>query len=257
MPERHSQATVKLDALRPRHVPARSGVSSLRREILVQLRKDGPSSPEQLAGALGASRTGVLQQLRSLEAAGLVDRRTVRHGVGRPRHLYDVTPDAQIAFPSNYDALAAGLLAAVGTVGGDELVARVFAVRRQMIADQVRTRLEQRLPAGASLEAKVRELAVIQDEQGYLSSATVDADGTIRLRQCNCAIFGVAAQSSSPCEAELDLFREVLGAEVVRETHIASGDRSCTYRIVDTGGSLGTLATRAASFEEAPSSPSR
>lgn len=257
MPERHSQATVKLDALRPRHGPARSGVSSLRREILVQLRKDGPSSPEQLAGALGASRTGILQQLRSLEAAGLVDRRTVRHGVGRPRHLYDVTPDAQIAFPSNYDALAAGLLAAVGTVGGDELVARVFAVRRQMIADQVRTRLEQRLPAGASLEAKVRELAVIQDEQGYLSSATVDADGTIRLRQCNCAIFGVAAQSSSPCEAELDLFREVLGAEVVRETHIASGDRSCTYRIVDTGGSLSTLAARAASFEEAPSPPSR
>ena len=88
---------------------------------------------------LGASRTGILQQLRSLEAAGLVDRRTVRHGVGRPRHLYDVTPDAQIAFPSNYDALAAGLLAAVGTVGGDELVARVFAVRRQLIAEQVRT----------------------------------------------------------------------------------------------------------------------
>jgi predicted ArsR family transcriptional regulator len=189
-----------------------------------------------------------LQQLRSLEAAGLVDRRTVRHGVGRPRHLYDVTPAAQVAFPSNYDALAAGLLAAVGTVGGDELVARVFAVRRQMIADQVRTRFEERVPVGATLEAKVRELAVIQDEQGYLSSATVGDDGTIRLHQCNCAIFGVAAQSSSPCEAELDLFREVLGADVIRETHIASGDRSCTYRIVDTGGSLGTLGSRAATF---------
>jgi predicted ArsR family transcriptional regulator len=236
-------------APRPPHAPIQAGASGLRREILIQLRRDGSSSPEQLASALGASRTGILQQLRSLEAGGLVDRRTVRHGVGRPRHLYDVTPAAQIAFPSNYDALAAGLLAAVGTVGGDELVARVFAVRRQMIADQVRSRLVERLPADATLEEKVRELAVIQDEQGYLSSATVEEDGTIRLRQCNCAIFGVAAQSSSPCEAELDLFREVLNADVVRETHIASGDRSCTYRIADTGGSLATLAARAPTFD--------
>jgi predicted ArsR family transcriptional regulator len=231
MPAQQPQAYPNPRSLRTGPVPAQPTATGLRREILVQLRKDGPSSPEQLATMLGASRTGILQQLRSLEAAGLVDRRTVRHGVGRPRHLYDVTPDAQIAFPSNYDSLAAGLLAAVGTVGGDELVARVFAVRRQLIADQVRTRLDERLPTDATLEAKVRELAVIQDEQGYLSSAIVSEDGTIRLRECNCAILGIASQSSSLCEAELDLFRDVLGADVIRETHIASGDRSCTYKI--------------------------
>jgi predicted ArsR family transcriptional regulator len=243
MPAQQPQAYPNPRSLRTGRVRAQPAATGLRREILVQLRKDGPSSPEQLATMLGASRTGILQQLRSLEAAGLVDRRTVRHGVGRPRHLYDVTPDAQIAFPSNYDSLAAGLLAAVGTVGGDELVARVFAVRRQLIADQVRTRLDERLPADATLEAKVRELAVIQDEQGYLSSATVGADGTIRLKECNCAILGIASQSSSPCEAELDLFRDVLGADVIRETHIASGDRNCTYRIQESVN-LGPMASR-------------
>jgi len=35
-------------------------------------------------------------------------------------------------------------------------------------------------------------------------------------------------------DAELALFQDVLGAEVVRETHIACGDRSCTYRITET-----------------------
>jgi predicted ArsR family transcriptional regulator len=29
------------------------------------------------------------------------------------------------------------------------------------------------------------------------------------------------------------MFREILGADVVRETHIASGDRCCTYRIIE------------------------
>jgi predicted ArsR family transcriptional regulator len=215
----------------PRERTRAPGASTLRRDILVELRRAGPTSPEQLATLLGASRTGVLQQLRSLQAAGLVDRRTVRHGVGRPRHLYDVTPDAQVAFPSNYDGLAAGLLAAIGVVGGDDLVAEVFDARRKLIAQQMKDRLQERLPEGAPLVDRVRELAVIQDEQGYLSSAVIGADGTIRLQQCNCAIFGIASESTSPCDAEIALFRDVLGAEVVRETHIACGDRSCTYRI--------------------------
>jgi predicted ArsR family transcriptional regulator len=210
-----------------------NGASSLRREILVQLRRDGASSPEQLAASLGASRTGVLQQLRSLEAAGLVDRRTVRHGVGRPRHLYDVTAAAQSMFPTNYEGLATGLLSAIEAVGGEELVADVFDARRQLIASQVRRRLADRLPADAPLQARARELAVIQDEQGYLSSAVVEPDGTLRIRQCNCAIYGIASVSTSPCEAEIALYREVLDAEVVRESHIASGDRSCTYRITE------------------------
>ena len=208
-----------------------TGSTSLRRDILIELRRTGATSPEELASRLGASRTGVLQQLRSLQASGLVDRRTVRHGVGRPRHLYDVTPDAQVAFPSNYDGLAAGLLAAIGVVGGDALVAEVFDARRRLVAQQMKDRLRDRLPEDAPLVDRVRELAVIQDEQGYLSSAVIGTDGTVRLQQCNCAIYGIASASSSPCEAELALFGEVLGAEVVRETHIASGDRSCTYRI--------------------------
>ena len=235
MPQHEAPAVPR--APRNGSVAGQGGASTLRHDILVALRREGPTSPEQLANALGASRTGVLQQLRSLQAGGLVDRRTVRHGVGRPRHLYDVTPDAQVAFPSNYDGLAAGLLAAIGVIGGDDLVAQVFDARRRLIAEQVKERLDERLPADATLEARVRELAVIQDEQGYLSTAFISPDGTIRLRQCNCAIYGVAALSSSPCEAELALFSQVLGAEVVRETHIASGDRSCTFRIAEAGES--------------------
>jgi predicted ArsR family transcriptional regulator len=78
---------------------------------------------------------------------------------------------------------------------------------------------------------RARELAVIQDEQGYLAEAVIGVDGIIRLVERNCAIHRVAADHAAACQAELDLFREVLGASVVRETHIASGDRCCTYRI--------------------------
>lgn len=210
-----------------------SGPSNLRRELLLRLRLDGPSSPDQLAERLGASRTGVLQQLRALEAANLVTRQTVRHGVGRPRHLYDVTPDAQDLFPSNYDGLAAGLLAAIEAVGGDDLLDQVFAARRRQLGDRVRDHMSDRVGDDAPLLERVRELAVVQADQGYLADMTVDGDGTIRLREHNCAIYHVAAGSPAACQAELELFSEILGADIVREQHIASGDRCCTYRIAE------------------------
>jgi predicted ArsR family transcriptional regulator len=211
--------------------------SALRREILTTLRQDGPASPDQLAGRVGASRTGVLQQLRALEGAQLVSRQTVRHGVGRPRHLYDITADAQGLFPTNYDGLAIGLLEAIGVVGGDELVTQVLDARRRQVAHRVRLRLAERLPADAPLADRVRELAVLQDEQGYLCHAEIDDDGaTIRLREHNCAIYHVAMGLPAACGAELRLFAEVLDADVVRETHIASGDRCCSYRITARAG---------------------
>jgi predicted ArsR family transcriptional regulator len=208
-----------------------AGQSTLRHAILVRLRRDGPSSPEQLAAALSASRTGVLQQLRALEAARLVARQTVRHGVGRPRHIYDVTPDAQDLFPTNYDGLAASLLVAIGAVGGDDLIEQVFTARRRQLGKRIRRRIDERVGSEASLAERVRELAVIQDEQGYLCEATQSADGIIELRECNCAIYDVARRTDAACKAELDLFRQVLGARVVRRTHIASGDRCCSYAI--------------------------
>jgi predicted ArsR family transcriptional regulator len=213
--------------------PAAKGPSSLRRDLLLRLRLDGPSSPDQLAERIGASRTGVLQQLRALEAAHLVSRQTVRHGVGRPRHLYDVTADAQDLFPSNYDGLAAGLLAAIESVGGDDLLDQVFAARRRQLGDRVRGQMAERVAPEAPLLERVRELAVIQGDQGYLADATLSPDGTIRLREHNCAIYHIAAGSPAACQAELELFSEILGADVVREQHIASGDRCCSYRIAE------------------------
>jgi predicted ArsR family transcriptional regulator len=207
------------------------GPSGLRRNLLLRLRLDGPSSPDQLADRLGASRTGVLQQLRALEAARLVSRQTVRHGVGRPRHLYDVTADAQDLFPSNYDALAAGLLAAIEAVGGDDLLDQVFAARRRQLGARVREHMAEHVAPDASLEERVRELAVIQADQGYLADATIASDGRIVLTEHNCAIYNIATGSPAACQAELELFSEVLGADVVREQHIAGGDRCCSYRI--------------------------
>ncbi len=205
--------------------------SAIRHEILVHLRQAGPSTPDGLAASLGASRTGILQQLYALEEAGLVSHAAEKHGVGRPRHVYDVTADAQGLFPTDYGGFASGLVKAIEAVGGDDLVEQVFAARRRQIGDRTRRHMAERLADDAPLADLVRVLALLQDEAGYLADALVDEDGTLRLREHNCAIDKIARRTSAPCEAELAMFQEVLGATVVRESHIASGDRCCSYRV--------------------------
>jgi predicted ArsR family transcriptional regulator len=212
---------------------ARAAHDGLDRAILVALRDMGASAPDRLAMRVGASRASVLQRLRSLEARGSVIRQAIRHGVGRPRHLYDVTEQAQRSLPANYDGLATTLLESIEEVGGDELVEAVFEARRRILVDRIRARFATALGPSPTLAARVRELAVIQDESGYLCRATpLDGiDGPLELREANCAILGAAAGHPAACRAEVQLFEEVLDAKVTRISHIAAGDRSCTYRI--------------------------
>lgn len=211
--------------------PGPGASSTLRREVLYALRTGGPASPDQVADLVGASRTGVLQQLRTLESAGLVARSLSRHGVGRPRHVYDLTPAAQELFPANYGALAQSILAAIRSIGGEALIREVFEGRRQQLKTRITNRLAERLPAGAPLWERTREVASYQDETGYLGRATRDANGTIRLSEHNCAISGVSNPYPIACEEELALIADVLGAKITRECHIPSGGRSCTYRV--------------------------
>lgn len=215
--------------------PGPGASSTLRREVLYALRTGGPAAPDQIAERVGASRTGVLQQLRTLESAGLVTRNLSRHGVGRPRHVYDLTAAAQELFPANYGALAQSILTAVRSVGGEKLIRDVFEARRHQLKTRIRNRLAERLPAGASLWERVREVAIYEDETGYLGRATRDPDGTIWLSEHNCAISGVSGPYPIACQEELELFCDVLGAKVTRECHIPSGDRSCRYRVEPLG----------------------
>ena len=205
----------------------------LGRAILLELREGGAIGPDALATRLGMSRTSTLQRLRELETAGFVARQAIRHGVGRPRHLYDITAAAQRSLPANYDGLATTLLESIVEVGGDVLVEEIFQARRRLLRDRIQARFAERLGPEPTLADRVRELAVVQDESGYVcrTETAPGNGGPLELREHNCAILGAAAGHPAACRAELQLFEEVLGARVVRTSHIATGDRCCAYVI--------------------------
>jgi len=199
-------------------------------ELLQLLQRGGPMTAQALAAAAAMSRTAVLRKLAALGAAGLVERRPVRRGVGRPRYQYDVTVEAHGQLGMDYGALVGSLLDAVVDVGGHELVARIFVARRRRSTALIRGRFAERGVGAAPLAERVRELAAWQDEHGF--AADVSEARGLRLCQHNCPILRIATEAPAACDSELRMIAEVLEADVERESLIATGARRCIYRVM-------------------------
>jgi predicted ArsR family transcriptional regulator len=85
----------------------------------------------------------------------------------------------------------------------------------------------------ATLPERVARLAEIRSTEGYMAEWSDVGDGSYVLAENHCPICAAAATCQEFCRAELNVFRDVLGADVAveREEHIIAGARRCAYRI--------------------------
>ena len=90
-----------------------------------------------------------------------------------------------------------------------------------------------RIPRSLPLRQKLHKLARIRTEEGYMAEVKRGEKGAYLLVENHCPICAAATACKGFCVAEIDLFRTVLGPEVVieRSEHIISGDRRCAYRV--------------------------
>jgi predicted ArsR family transcriptional regulator len=141
-----------------------------------------------------------------------------------------LTREADQLFPEAYAELNASLIEALRDSFGDEGLDRVLVSR----CARQREEYVNRIRAAASLEKKLKELARIRSEEGYMAEVRREKDGSYLLIENHCPICAAANTCQGFCSTELDLFRSVLGAEVSveREEHIISGDRRCAYRVI-------------------------
>ena len=198
-----------------------------RRSMLEVLKREGSADTERLAELTRITASGARQHLVALEAEGLVTHDVVREGPGRPRHVYALTLIGDALFPRAYSALTNELL---GYVADEDpaLVERIFARRgeRRLAAALERT-------AGLPVAEKVRVLAQVLDEDGYLADFAEVEDGSFLITEHNCAVLSVAQRYGHACSSELEfLQRTIPEAEVVRVAHRLNGAHVCAYRVV-------------------------
>jgi predicted ArsR family transcriptional regulator len=187
------------------------------------LRQHGPTSIAQLAESLEVTATAVRQRLGRLMAAGLVARETVRHGRGRPVHVYQLTPKAMAQQGSNFADLAVALWREIAAMEPGEvrtrLLQRVFA----RLSEQYRHEL-----AGETLPEKLKSLRWMLRERGIAFDVVPD-EGLPILSTHQCPYPGLADEDPSICEMERELFSKIVGEHLTLTHCRATGDACCSF----------------------------
>lgn len=201
-------------------------MASSRERILHILKTKGPQTAAALARRLGMTAVAVRQHMEPLEAEALVAYEERRKGVGRPAREWRLTGQAVALFPDSHGELAVAMLTSMREAFGDDGLARLVALRTTAQARAYTERISPRAP----LHRKVKELAAIRREEGYMAEWSRDGKAFLFVEN-HCPICAAARTCQGLCAGELDLFRTVLGAHVERTEHILAGARRCTYRI--------------------------
>jgi len=205
------------------------GKESTRRAIVKLLKTQGAMHSAALAKRLRLTPMAVRQHLYALQREQLVasDERPVP--VGRPAKHWRLTRQADALFPDAYAELNVALIEAVGQTFGPKGIQRVIESRS---ATQ-RVDYARRIVPSGPLKKRLRQLADVRTEEGYMAEVRPDGRGRFLFIENHCPICAAATACQGFCTTELDLFRAVLGPDVSveRTEHIISGDRRCVYAV--------------------------
>lgn len=198
--------------------------ATTRDRILDTLRRRGPCTVADLARRFRISTMAVRMQLQGLAREGFVCHEETRASRGRPARVYGLTTSSACCFPDRTGPLAFEVLEEMEALAGRDLVIQALERRARRLADSWKERLK-----GLPFAERVRRLAEIRDEEGYLAAAeTVDGSVT-GLVERHCPISTLAARWPEICAIEEEMFRRALGVAVRRTEHLMTGGRCCRY----------------------------
>jgi DeoR family suf operon transcriptional repressor len=198
---------------------------STRDTILRTLRSQGKCTVKELAKAAKVSPVSVRHHLSNLEEENLVAVEEVRHGVGRPRHLFSLTEDALELFPARYYRLANRLLDEMKDSLPEGSVDTLFHHIADDLVEQFRSQLE-----GLPIERRLRRLATLLKEEGFEIEVET-GDRQVLIKEMTCPYLHVGREHPEVCLIDRHLIAAALDLPVERVSWLLEGDRHCTYAV--------------------------
>ncbi len=207
-------------------------LTDAKRRIVERLKRVESATAPELAAGFGLTDTAVRQHLEALEGLGLVERSASEPmGRGRPPGAWRLTSLATSLFPDRHADLTVELIGSIRDALGEAGLAKVLSSRAKAQEAGYAKALPD--PTVTPLADRVIRLAAVRSADGYLAEAVAEDDGAVLLVEHHCPIADAARSCTGLCQSELELFRKVLGDDVVveRTQHLVAGDQRCAYRI--------------------------
>ena len=196
-----------------------------RKIILNSIRRQGSATVNALSEEVGISPVTVRHHLYALMADGLIERVSLRHGVGRPRHGYSLTDDGRRQFPSRYHVLTANLLSVLKNLKSEQDVQYLLeGIIRQMLDNPQEM-------DGLTSEMRLRQLEAHFKEHNIPIRLTFEAaDGAARL-ELSCPYYYVSQVHPELCSVDEKVISDILQLPIERTQCLLDGDKSCTFSI--------------------------
>ena len=197
--------------------------------ILELLKTLGSTDATTLALRLKVSSMAVRQHLYKLREEGSVICREKAQGVERPEKFWALTHNANRFFPDNHSTFVVKLIEAVEAKCGSKALQKIL---KNTTGNQISIYRES-ISKNATLQKKLAHLVELRTAEGFMAEVSSKDSATFLFVENHCPICKAATACNAVCEAELSLFRSILGRQVrlKRTEHILSGDRRCTYQI--------------------------
>jgi len=197
--------------------------------ILFRLKTGGPQTAVEIAGALGMTPTGARQHLADLAAEGLIDGEATAATRGRPSQTWRLSQKGHARFPDRHAELTLDLIRSTEAVFGAAGLDRLIRHREKAS----RTAYRAAVPREARVEERLDALAAQRSAEGYMAAWSRQDDGSFLFIEDHCPICAAASICQGFCRSELQIFRAVLGPDVIveRTEHVLAGARRCAYRV--------------------------
>ncbi|HZA62057.1 MAG TPA: hypothetical protein VE573_04230 [Nitrososphaeraceae archaeon] len=206
------------------------GFSEPKKKLLYYLKVMQHAGLKELADVMKISRMAVHKHLSVLQNRGLVESIEIRESsVGRPKMMYQLTSQSKSIFPKSYSAIATHALDFIERNMGKGGVERVLRDRQDDLFDKYYKHLKD-----LDFEKRVKELARIRDEEGYMAESKKESKLSSRrhvLLEYNCPIIHIAEKHWEACSVETELFEKLLGANIETTHRAAQGDLICKFVI--------------------------
>jgi predicted ArsR family transcriptional regulator len=199
-------------------------------QILHLLKMQGAQSAIALAQQLRVSPMAVRQHLQHLKAKQLVTYQEERRPLGRPVKLWQLTSHSTEQFPDSHAELLVDLIQGIESMFGSEGLEKLVLERSQRQIQLYRSRL---IEVGAEdWQQRLWAIAQFRTQEGYMAEVQESGDAWLLIEN-HCPIQTAANQCHGLCNAELEVFRALLGSAVTveRVEHMVQGDRRCAYQI--------------------------
>ena len=194
-------------------------------DVMDLLRVAGSLHVADLVDAMDVTPTAVRQRLRRLLAAGMIARKAIRDGRGRPKYRYSLTEKGLRQTGSNFTDLAVALWGEVSATADHrltrDLLRRIAKALASGYAEQIR---------GTTPAERMQSLGELLARR-HIPTSVEDSGQGPALRTHMCPYPTLAERDRSVCAMERMLFSEVLGQAVELTDCRLDGGTDCRFQV--------------------------